>query len=287
MKLLRLPGKQGKGIPVLLDIACQKLLKFLLDDEDIQSNKFLFQSGHRRPYQSHHLLNQITKEVPQLEKPEVLRATALRKYCVTALQMMELPKYQKSWVAEHLGHSLEIHGKYYRMPLDSVETAKITKLLYLIDHCKMNEVRGLNLNEVDTVISRDRILQSSEESDYVDQLPELFDRGSKDRCSKYVDDEANRPEVVRGYSTVEKGEPLARVRRKENKRSYWPADQEARVIEIFQTFIARRQCPNKVQCEKYLHLFPHCQGKYQRLKEKMNNLMLKGQPREKKGTSDE
>ena len=181
------------------------------------------------------LLNQITKEVPQLGKPEVLRATAMRKYCATALQMMELPKYQKSWVAEHLGHSLEIHGKYYRMPLESVETAKITKLMYLIDHCKMNEVRGLNLNEVDTVISRDKILL--------------------------------RQELMRGYSAVEKGDPLARVRRKEGKRAYWPPDQEAKVIEIFQTFIAKRQCPNKVQCEKYLHLFPHCQGKYQRLSE--------------------
>ena len=84
--------------------------------------------------------------------------------------MMELPKHQKAWVAEHLGHSLDVHGKYYRMPLDSVETAKITKLMYLMDHCKMNEVRGLNLNEVDTVITRDRILQCTDERDYEDQL---------------------------------------------------------------------------------------------------------------------
>ena len=93
MKLLRLPGKQGKGIPVLLDVASQKLMQCLLNDEDLHSNKFLFQSGHRRPYQSHNRLNQLTKEVPQLEKPDVLRATAMRKYCATALQMMELPKY--------------------------------------------------------------------------------------------------------------------------------------------------------------------------------------------------
>ena len=284
MMLLRLPGKQGKGIPVLLDVACQNLLKFLLEDKDLQDNKFLFQSGHRRPYQSHNILNQVTKEVPQLEKPEVLRATAMRKYCATALQMMELPKHQKAWVAEHLGHSLEIHGKFYRMPLDSVETAKITKLMYLIDHCKMNEVRGLNLDEVDTVISRDNIIQSCEEKDYADQLPELFDRGNMDNCSKYVEDEANRSALTRKYSTVEEGEP--RVNSKEGKRSFWPADQEAKVIEIFQTFITRRQCPNKVQCEEYLHLFPHCQGKYQRLKEKVNNLMLKSEPREKK-PSDE
>ena len=139
----------------------------------------------------------------------------------------------------------------------------------------MNEVRGLNLNEVDTVISRDRIVQSSEESDYIDQLPDIFERGNMDRCSKYVDDEANKSALTRAYSRVEKGDALARVKRKDGKRSFWPADQEAKVIEIFQTFIANRQCPNKVQCEQYLHLFPHCEGKYQRLKEKVNNLMTK------------
>ena len=47
-------------------------------------------------------------------------------------------------------------AKFYRMPLDAVETAKITQLMYLIDHSKMNEGQRLNLNEVDTVISRDK-----------------------------------------------------------------------------------------------------------------------------------
>ena len=87
--------------------------------------------------------------------------------------MMELPKHQKAWVAEHLVHSLDVHGKYYRMPMDSVETAKITKLMYLMDHCKMNEVRGLNLNEVDTVINSDRILQCSDERDYQTSLTKV------------------------------------------------------------------------------------------------------------------
>ena len=193
-------------------------------------------------------------------------------------QMMELPKHPKAWVAEHLGHSLDVHGKYYRMPLDSVETAKITKLMYLMDHCKMNEVRGLNLNEVDTVITRDRILQCTDERDYEDQLPDIFDKSNLDRCSKHVDDEAQ-SDIARKYSKIERGEPLARRKQKDGKRSYWPPDQERKVIELCQNFIANKQCPNKAHCEEYLHLFPHCEGKYQRLKEKVNNLMTKGEPR--------
>ena len=138
----------------------------------------------------------------------------------------------------------------------------------------MNEVRGLNWNGVYTVITRDRILQCTDERDYVDQLPEIFDKSNLDRCSKHVDDEARSE-----YSKSERGEPLARRKQKDGKRSYWPLDQERKVIESFQMFIANKQCPNKAQCEEYHHLFPHCEGKYQRLKETVNNLRTKGEPR--------
>ena len=58
-----------------------------MEDPDLKTEQFLFQSGNRRPLHSHTILSQITKEVPGLEKPEVLRATVMRKYCATALQV--------------------------------------------------------------------------------------------------------------------------------------------------------------------------------------------------------
>ena len=87
MKLLRLPGKLRKGIPVLLDQPNQNLLKFLMEDPGLKTEQFLFQTADCRPLHSHNILSQITEEVPGLEKPEVLRATAMRKYCATALQV--------------------------------------------------------------------------------------------------------------------------------------------------------------------------------------------------------
>lgn len=94
------------------------------------------------------------------------RATSLRKYLATAIQVMALPKYQTEWVAEHLGHSLAVHRKFYRQSLDSVEIAKISKLMYLADHGKMNQVKGMTLDSVDTFLSTEEVFSSVTTDDY-------------------------------------------------------------------------------------------------------------------------
>ena len=84
----------------------------------------------------------------------MFRATALRKYIATALQVLSLPKYQKQWVAEHFGHTMAIHEKFYRQSLDSVELTKITKIMYLADHCKMHLVKGMDIDSVDAFLRK-------------------------------------------------------------------------------------------------------------------------------------
>ena len=90
----------------------------------------------------------------------------MRKYLATVIQTMALPKYQLNWVASHLGHNLDVHKQYYRQPLDSVEVAKISKLMFLADHCKMNNVKGLNLDSVDEFLDGDKLFQSIVPGDY-------------------------------------------------------------------------------------------------------------------------
>ena len=90
----------------------------------------------------------------------------MRKYLATAIQVMALPKYQLNWVAEHLGHNLEIHKKYYRQSIDTVETAKLTKLMFLADHGKMDDVRGMNLDTIDTYLSKDELFNHVHLADY-------------------------------------------------------------------------------------------------------------------------
>lgn len=63
------------------------------------------------------------------------------------IQVMSLNNAQMEWVAEHLGHSLDVEKQYYRMTSSTIEKAKIAKLLILAD--KGQVPKNQTLDEID------------------------------------------------------------------------------------------------------------------------------------------
>jgi hypothetical protein len=230
---------------------------------------------------------------------------------------MELPKHQKQWVADHLGHSMAVHGQFYRLPMDSVETAKITKLMYLIDHCKMSQVKGMDLNQVDDVLEGEIFLGNTEKQDYDEQYETVNDGNDNDDNPIFdaenmgpgdepenegadVDKFERLPEMDLSnrlthigrrhrHASDEQNEIVAEHPRKSGKqiaafsREPWPKKQEDLVIRIFQKYLAKQIVPNKEQCLEHIHRFPHCNGNYLRLKEKVNNLITREKRVKSKG----
>ena len=169
MKLIRLKGKQGMAAPVLLEQKDFDLLKCLIDDPSCHDDKYLFQNQMNKPYRGHVILGNIADGL-SLEKPDAIRATALRKYMATVIQVMALPDYQMKWVAQHLGHSTAVHDQYYKQPLDSVEVAKISKLMYLVDNCHMHSVKGKDLDSIDTFLDASEDFNATLPNDNVDEV---------------------------------------------------------------------------------------------------------------------
>ncbi len=58
------------------------------------------------------------------------------------------------------------HHKFYRQALDSVEIAKISKLMYLVDHGKMHEVKGMDLDSIDGFLRTEDLFKGIDETDY-------------------------------------------------------------------------------------------------------------------------
>ena len=52
------------------------------------------------------------------------------------------------WVADHLGHTLDVERTYYRVMSSTLEKAKIAKLLILSDKGRLDEYHGKTLNEL-------------------------------------------------------------------------------------------------------------------------------------------
>lgn len=153
--LLRLPGKGGKFVPLLIPPKTLEVIDIMINDEKLKSDHFFFQTeGGQQFYRSIDVLRKYSEEF-KLQDGKVFRSTKLRKYLATAAQFLDLPQNQRVWVADFLGHDLNVHDKYYRMHTDAVNLAKMTKLLYIADKGKVKDAYRENLDTLQPTLNLD------------------------------------------------------------------------------------------------------------------------------------
>lgn len=61
---------------------------------------------------------------------------------------MNLSKQQLQEVARHMGHELSVHKDFYRLQEDTIELAKISKLLLLVEQGKIHRFQGMSLDDI-------------------------------------------------------------------------------------------------------------------------------------------
>ena len=146
--LLRLPGKVGKVVPVLVPPDTLKLIDIMICDDNLKNETYFFQTEcGKLHYRKAEALNKFAKDF-ELENKPLFRSMKLRKYMATAEQILNLLQHQRTWVADFVGHDLRVHHKYYRMHTDAVNLAKITKLLYMVDSCKLEDAYSKDLDTI-------------------------------------------------------------------------------------------------------------------------------------------
>ena len=65
------------------------------------------------------------------------------------IQVLSLDTSQMEWVADHLGHSMDVEKTFYRIASSTIEWAKIAKLLILADVGKLDNFKGKTLDDLD------------------------------------------------------------------------------------------------------------------------------------------
>ena len=53
------------------------------------------------------------------------------------------------WLADHMGHNLDVHRNYYRLKDSTVELSKVARLLLVIDEGRANKFAKKKLSEID------------------------------------------------------------------------------------------------------------------------------------------
>ena len=152
-RILYTEGKRGRKVPILLSRCAQEQLRLLVDTRDTvgvsQLNEYLFaRRSSSTPYRSSDCLRKFALE-SGAKNPMALTSTKLRKHIGTMSQMLSLRSNELDILANFLGHDINVHREFYRLPEQTLQVAKLSKLLIAVEHGETTNLQGRNLDDID------------------------------------------------------------------------------------------------------------------------------------------
>jgi len=186
LDMVQLPGKRGRRVPMLFTEDMRSAMDILVASRDVvgipNSNPYFFAIQSTEGYLgAWHVMNDIAKAAG-CAQPQLITSTKLRKYISTVAQILNLEKGEVEWLANHLGHDLDVHKSFYRLHESTVELSKVSRLLLAVDSGCVSEYSGKKLSEVTVATSPNVDVEPDSEQDDIDAL--LADSRSVPSTSK-------------------------------------------------------------------------------------------------------
>ena len=153
--MVHVKGKRGRQVPVLLskidEDAIAALIEFRSSVSVLQENVFVFAAPTRDSknfLRGNDGICKVLKAVTELKHPERIRSAELRKYFATVSQLADLSETHLRWLADHMGHNIDVHRECYRLRKYTVELTKVARLLCAIDEGSTVNIQGKKLSEI-------------------------------------------------------------------------------------------------------------------------------------------
>ena len=81
-------------------------------------------------------------------KPTLMTSTKLRKNIASMAQVLSLQEHEMDSLATFMGHDIRVHRQYYRMPLDVVQIAKVSKIFLAAEKGTTAEYAGKEFRDI-------------------------------------------------------------------------------------------------------------------------------------------
>ena len=149
LRRLVIPGKKGRGVPVLIIEEMNEAIQLLLDSKEavgVQSSEYVFTSASGVALRDYDSLKLLAKTCG-VKNPDVLTSTELRKHVATVSQVLNLRDNELDHLAIFLGHDVRVHWDFCRIPDSCTQVTKISKLMATENGIESQ--RGKNLDELD------------------------------------------------------------------------------------------------------------------------------------------
>ncbi|XP_053733868.1 uncharacterized protein LOC128766343 [Synchiropus splendidus] len=162
--------KKAIKVPVLLTKEMTKSVDFLVMHRN-EDNDILDQNGYvfaRQNSKSHLRGSDCLRKYAAVcgaKRPEMLTSTHLRNHVATISQVINLKDNELQCLANFMGHDIHIHREYYRLTENTLELAKMSKLLMAIES-GTHIYDGMSLDEIDLSLQVQPDAQVSDVCDF-------------------------------------------------------------------------------------------------------------------------
>ena len=151
---IEMRGKHGRKVAVLLTEKLQRQLRLLHETRDQYgevdpASPFVFaRAGScKTPLRCSDVLRKFASACGA-EMPRLLTSTSLRKHIAVVTQLLNLKENELDVIARFMGHDVRVHREFYRLPEDTLELVKVSKLLLNIEAGNLHKCQGKSLDEI-------------------------------------------------------------------------------------------------------------------------------------------
>jgi hypothetical protein len=144
---IEMKGKRGKKVAVLLIKSVQENINRILNMHSILgiNSIYIFMKPKTSyPVRGADCLRKYAKACGA-KFPEALTSTHL----ATMTQILGLSEGNQDIIAKFMGHDIRIHRDFYRLPENTVEMAKVAKIMYLINTGRIHKYKGKDFDEIE------------------------------------------------------------------------------------------------------------------------------------------
>jgi hypothetical protein len=149
---IEIKGKRGRTVPVLLNEQLKLAIDLLLSTRAgvgiPADNQFIFFNPlGQNCYRGSDCLREFS-DLCGADKPQLLRSTKLRKHIAIMTQLVNLKDNELDILAAFMGHNIHVHREFYRLPQETIQVAKISKLLLALE-TEGSKLVGRSLEDID------------------------------------------------------------------------------------------------------------------------------------------
>ncbi|XP_044756880.1 uncharacterized protein LOC123315296 [Coccinella septempunctata] len=260
MKRVVTRGKRGRGVPVLFTTDVQKNLQLLIDKRPNmvpKENPFLFAKAKCKSELSGYKVLSKYAHTCGAKNPKAITATRLRKHLATLMQIFNMTDGDIEQLASFMGHTTGTHRGSYRLPDDVYQTAKLSKLLLLMEKGEANQYKGKSLDEIEINMEENLLDGQHDNEDDMEENEEEGDESIIESINTGEKKDDNDINDSVGTSNKKKKDSEQVVPKKKRRILIpWTEKQKKLTRAFFAKHIRNSTPPKRHECEELIEANP-------------------------------